>query len=79
LWAPAGLLTAIGQRLLYPDDRVQHAGILFNWQGLALHDGRYEPGWRAGPGRRWQVTRTAAAVTGAFLAVRREVFEASGG
>src|SRR5216683_4617134 len=70
---------AVGARLLYPDDSVQHAGILFNWQGLALHDGRYEPGWRAGPCRRWQVTRTVSAVTGAFLAVRRDVFEASGG
>src|SRR6266851_1581162 len=70
---------AVGARLLYPDDSVQHAGILFNWQGLALHDGRYEPVWRAGPCRRWQVSRRVGAVTGAFLAVRRDVFEASGG
>jgi tetratricopeptide (TPR) repeat protein/GT2 family glycosyltransferase len=69
----------VGARLLYPDDSVQHAGILFSWEGLALHDGRYEPRWRAGPCRRWQVSRTVGAVTGAFLAVRRDVFEASGG
>jgi len=70
---------AVGARLLYPDDSVQHAGILFNWEGVALHDGRNEPRWRAGPGRRWQVSRAVGAVTGAFLAVRRHVFEASGG
>lgn len=70
---------AVGARLLYPDDSVQHAGILFDWQGLAIHDGRYEPVWRPGPCRRWHVSRTVGAVTGAFLAVRREVFAASGG
>jgi tetratricopeptide (TPR) repeat protein/GT2 family glycosyltransferase len=70
---------AVGARLLYPDDSVQHAGMLFDWQGHALHDGRGEPVWRPGPCRRWHVSRTVGAVTGAFLAVRREVFEASGG
>jgi len=70
---------AVGARLLYPDNSVQHAGILFNWEGVALHDGRNEPRWRAGPGRRWQVSRAVGAVTGAFLAVRRQVFEASAG
>jgi O-antigen biosynthesis protein len=70
---------AVGARLLYPDDSVQHAGILFDWQGLAIHDGRYEPVWRPGPCRRWHVSRSVGAVTGAFLAVRREVFAASGG
>ncbi len=70
---------AVGARLLYPDDTIQHAGILFDRQGLAIHEGRDEPVWRAGPCRRWQVSRTVGAVTGAFLAVRREVFAASEG
>jgi len=74
-----GEIGAVGARLLYPDDSVQHGGILFNWEGLALHDGRYEPRWRAGPCRRWQVSRAVGAVTGAFLAVRRDVFEESEG
>ena len=70
---------AVGTRLLYPDGTVQHAGILFDWQGLAIHDGLYEPQTEAGPGRRWHVTRAVSAVDGAFLAIRRETFLAQGG
>lgn len=70
---------AVGARLLYPDDTVQHAGILLGWPGIEVHDGRHEPVSRAGPGSRWHVSRAASAVTGAFLAVRREAFESSGG
>ena len=70
---------AVGTRLLYPDGTVQHAGILFDWQGLAIHDGLYEPQTEAGPGRRWHVTRAVSAVDGAFLAIRRETFLAHGG
>ena len=70
---------AVGTRLLYPDGTVQHAGILFDWQGLAIHDGLYEPQTEAGPGRRWHVTRAVSAVDGAFLAIRRDTFLAHGG
>jgi GT2 family glycosyltransferase len=70
---------AVGARLVYPDDSVQHAGILLGWAGLDVHDGRYEPLAHPGPCRRWHVTRAVSAVTGAFLAVRREVFAAVGG
>jgi O-antigen biosynthesis protein len=70
---------AVGARLIYPDDSVQHAGILLGWPGIAIHDGRYEPLSEPGPGRRWHVTRAVGAVTGAFIAVRREVFAATGG
>lgn len=70
---------AVGARLLYPNDTLQHAGIIFGWPTVTVHDGRYEPLSRAGPCWRWQVSRAVSAVTGAFLAVRREVFTASGG
>src|SRR5262249_18723464 len=65
---------AVGARLLYPDGTVQHAGILFDWQGLAIHDGLYEPHANAGPCGRWHVPRAVSAVDGAFLALRRETF-----
>jgi GT2 family glycosyltransferase len=67
---------AVGARLVYPDDSLQHAGILLGWTGLDVHDGRYEPLTQPGPCRRWHVTRAVSAVTGAFLAVRREMFAA---
>jgi GT2 family glycosyltransferase/tetratricopeptide (TPR) repeat protein len=70
---------AVGARLLYPDDTVQHAGILFDWQGLAIRDGLYEQPAEAGPCGRWHVTRAVSAVDGAFLGIRREVFAAHGG
>ena len=70
---------AVGARLLYPDETIQHAGILFGWRGGTIHDGLYESRWEPGPAARWQVTRTVGAVTGAFLATRRELFLAHGG
>ena len=70
---------AVGGRLLYPDETVQHAGVLFGWRGGTIHDGLYESRWAPGPAGRWQVTRTVGAVTGALLATRRERFLAHGG
>jgi hypothetical protein len=70
---------AVGARLIYGDDTVQHAGILLGWPGIDVHDGRYEPITEPGPCSRWHVTRAVSAVTGAFLAVRREVFDAVAG
>ena len=64
----------IGAGLLYPDETIQHAGVLFGWQGGTIHDGLYESRWEPGPAYRWHVTRAVAAVTGAFLATRRELF-----
>jgi O-antigen biosynthesis protein len=68
-----------GARLIYDDDTIQHAGILCGWKGSVIHDGLHEPLDAPGPAGRWHVTRAASAVTGAFLATRREVFTATGG
>jgi O-antigen biosynthesis protein len=70
---------AVGARLLYPDETVQHAGVLFGWRSSTIHDGLYESRWEPGPASRWQVTRSVSAVTGAFLATRRELFLTRGG
>jgi GT2 family glycosyltransferase/tetratricopeptide (TPR) repeat protein len=71
---------AVGARLLYEDGTIQHAGIVFGWGGEPTHhDGLYEPAEAPGPTRRWQVTRSVAAVTGAFLATRRDRFLSAGG
>ena len=70
---------AVGARLLYGDDTVQHAGVLFGWKNNVIHDGVYEPADGAGPARRLQVTRATSAVTGAFLATRRRRFLEVGG
>jgi GT2 family glycosyltransferase/tetratricopeptide (TPR) repeat protein len=70
---------AVGARLLYPDDTVQHAGVLLGWKGAAIHDGLYENATEPGPGQRWHRTRAVGAVTGAFLATRRQTFLDLGG
>ena len=70
---------AVGVKLLYEDNTIQHAGMLLGWKGGTIHDGLYEPADAPGPGMRWQLTREVGAVTGAFLATRREVFLAMGG
>ncbi|MBV8336060.1 MAG: glycosyltransferase [Alphaproteobacteria bacterium] len=70
---------AVGARLLYPDDTLQHAGVLFGWKGGFIHDGLYRSRLEPGPVSRWQVSRAVAAVTGAFLATRRDAFLAHRG
>src|SRR5262249_46616111 len=70
---------AIGARLLYPDDTLQNGGVLFGWPSLTIHDGLYEHHSANGPANRWRVTRRVSAVTGAFLATRRDLFLAHGG
>lgn len=71
---------AVGAKLLYPDGSLQHAGILFGWTPTPTHhDGLYRPGDDLGPAGRWGVTRAVSAVTGAFLATRRDAFAAVGG
>ncbi len=70
---------AVGAKLLYPDDTIQHAGVLFDWKGSTIHDGLYEPRNAPGPASRWTTTRNVSAVTGAFLATRRETFLRAGG
>ena len=69
----------VGARLLYEDDTLQHAGVLFGWKSSVIHDGLFEPVANPGPAERWRVSRAAAAVTGAFLGTRRDLFRQLGG
>lgn len=68
-----------GARLLYPDGRIQHGGVVLAGEARVRHAERFMPWWRAGYGGRQRITVSATAVTGALLATRRTVFEAVGG
>uniref|UniRef100_UPI0015753C86 glycosyltransferase n=1 Tax=Sphingomonas bacterium TaxID=1895847 RepID=UPI0015753C86 len=71
---------AVGAMLLYPDRSVQHAGMIFGMgTGGPVHEGIGHDERDAGPAGRWRRRRSAVAVTGAFMGMRRDVFEAAGG
>jgi O-antigen biosynthesis protein len=70
---------AVGARLLYPNQRVQHCGVVIGMGGAADHVlaglEEHEPGYL----HMATSTREVASVTGACLATRRQVFESLGG
>ena len=70
---------AVGAMLYYPDDTVQHAGVILGIGGVAGHAHKYfkrgEPGFMY----RLRVAQNLSAVTAACMLVRREVWEAVGG
>jgi GT2 family glycosyltransferase len=69
----------VGAKLLYPDGRIQHAGIAIGIGGLAGHVQRFSA--RDAPGYMDQLRfiRNVSAVTAACLVVRKQVFAEVGG
>jgi len=70
---------AVGARLLHKDGTLQHGGMVLGPKGRAVHVLRGAP--RDAPGYEGQlaVPRDLSAVTGACLAIRREVWTRVGG
>ncbi len=68
----------VGARLLYPDRRVQHAGMFLAANGVARHAFRYMTEDDAGYFGLALTQRNVIAVTGACLLTRRETFAALG-
>ena len=65
----------VGAMLYYPDDRIQHAGVIVGLGGVAGHAYTDMPRGYPGPHHRAQLTQNLSAVTAACLVVRRSVFD----
>ena len=69
----------VGARLYYPDDTIQHAGVVIGFGGIAGHtfigQPRFEPGYFA----RAMCTQDYSAVTAACMMTKKNVFEEVGG
>jgi O-antigen biosynthesis protein len=70
---------AVGAKLLYPDGRIQHGGVLVGLHGAADHAYAGAPGNAAGYARQLLVRREVSAVTAACLVVRRALYLEVGG
>lgn len=69
----------VGARLLYPNDTVQHAGVILGIGGVAGHMHARAPRDAHGYMSRGVLAQNLSAVTGACMTFRREVFEKAGG
>jgi GT2 family glycosyltransferase len=70
---------AVGAKLLYSDDRVQHAGTVAGLFGVAAHSYRRETRQADGYLLELQTTREVAAVTAACMVLRKDLFLEVGG
>ncbi|MGN0256313.1 MAG: glycosyltransferase family 2 protein [Chordicoccus sp.] len=70
---------AVGARLFYDDDTVQHAGVIVGLGGIAGHAFSRAPRESTGYMNRMITAMDMSAVTAACMMVRRSVFEETGG
>ncbi len=70
---------AVGAQLLYPDGRIQHAGVVIGVGNAAGHAHRFLQPEAEGYFRRHALPQFVSAVTGACLVVRKDRFIAVGG
>ena len=70
---------AVGAKLLYPDGRVQHGGVITGLRGVADHVHKCFSGADSGYFARLLLAQEMSAVTAACMVMKRSVFEAAGG
>lgn len=70
---------AVGAKLYYPDDKVQHAGVFLGLGGSAGHSHKGHPRASGGDMYRLCTTQNMSAVTGACLMVKTALYRQLGG
>ena len=70
---------AVGARLWYPDDRLQHGGVVVGIGGVAGHSHKYLPKGDYGYFCRAGLIQEFSAVTAACLIIKKSIFEQVGG
>ena len=69
----------VGAMLYYPDNRVQHAGVITGLGGYAGHSHKYHLRGKSGYMFRLSCVQNLSCVTAACLLVTKQAFEAVGG
>ncbi len=69
----------VGAKLYYPDDTIQHAGVILGIGGVAGHSHKYYPKSNNGYFSRLKIVQNLSAVTAACLLIRKEIYEQVGG
>jgi GT2 family glycosyltransferase len=70
---------AVGPMLYFPNDSIQHAGVVLGLGGIAGHRFLHRPRGYKGPHDVLKYVQALSAVTGACLLIRKSIYEEVGG
>lgn len=70
---------AVGAKLLYPDDTIQHGGVILGVGGIASHAHKHFPNSHPGYFARARLRNAMSAVTAACLLIRQSIYQQVGG
>jgi GT2 family glycosyltransferase len=69
----------VGAKLIYPDERIQHAGVIMGLSGAADHIHRGLPRFASGQYGLLDLVQNVSAVTAACMVLRRSIYDQVGG